>query len=744
MHRFNFVKNYLCILWLLPVLCFSQPLSIKKCKGAIIIDGVINEADWMEADTATDFRQHFPMDTSLATAPTVVRMAYDEHFIYVVAVMHNKGPRTYVTPSLRRDFRGGANDGFSIIFDTFMDRTNAFMFGINPFGVQREGLISNGGGQSEDDFSLTWDNKWYGASKIYDTHWVAEIAIPFKTLRFKEQLDKWLINFYRIDSYYAEASTWARIPRNFDIINLAFCRQLQWDQPLKKPGPNISLIPYVSTQSSKNFEEGTNANKKIEIGGDAKIGIGPALNLDLTINPDFSQVEVDEQVTNLDRFEIFFPEQRQFFLENADLFSAFGMPSSRPFFSRRIGVARDTSTGQNVQNPITYGARLSGKITKNTRIGLLNMHTGELPTIGVPGTNYTVVTTQQKLFGRSNISFIGINKQTFQDSLGGEFTWQPEKYNRLLGADFNLATMDNKWTGKAFYHQSFDQQNLDSTFSAGLLLNFSTYRWYVSSVARTIGGNYNPEVGYVRRKDIQQVASTVFYYFYPRTGNIQSHGPGFDFDIVRNQTHGLLDWDYNFLYLIRWKTTAEFFLRARRQFTFLFNPFDPSGSKGQELDAGTSYTTSVLWVDYFSDARKRFSWQFSVGGGEYFNGSLFNAEGSIAYRYQPFGFISLNYAYNRIRLPYPYKDADLVLLGPRIDLTFTRNIFWTTFIQYNSQINNLNINSRLQWRFKPVSDIFLVYTDNYFASTLQEGTPFHLGDPKARAIVFKMTYWLNI
>jgi Domain of unknown function (DUF5916) len=385
------------------------------------LDGQITEPDWQTAQLASQFMQFFPTDTVLAHAQTEIRLTYDEQFIYIAAKMYNLGPRRYVTPSLRRDYRGEANDGISIVLDTFKDKTNAFIFGVNPYGVQREGLVANGGGTGADDFSLNWDNKWYSEAKIYDEFWIAEIAIPFKTIRFKEDLSSWNVNFYRIDSEYAERSTWSPIPRNFDIVNLAFNKELIWDKPLSKPGANVSLIPYTAVNSNRNFTEATPVDTRLQFGGDAKISVGPALNLDLTINPDFSQVEVDEQVTNLDRFEIFFPERRQFFLENADLFANFGVEGTRPFFSRRIGVARDSATGQNIQNTIYGGARLSGKINNNTRIGVLNMQAGKDDEINLPSINYTVATLQQKVFSRSNIGFIFVNKQAFQDSIGGEF-----------------------------------------------------------------------------------------------------------------------------------------------------------------------------------------------------------------------------------------------------------------------------------------------------------------------------------
>jgi hypothetical protein len=727
----------------LPAL--AQPsVTIRRATAPIKLDGILDEADWQTAELATNFKQYFPYDSSLANAQTEIRLTYDDQFIYIGALMHNLGPRKYVTPSLRRDYRGEANDGVSIVFDTFKDKTNAFIFGVNPYGVQREGLVANGGGTGNNDFSLNWDNKWYSEVKTYDEYWIAEMAIPFKTLRFKSNLSSWNVNFYRIDSQYAERSTWSPIPRNFDIVNLAFNKELIWDKPLEDPGANVSVIPYIANNTSRNFEKETPTESKMQFGGDAKIGIGPALNLDLTVNPDFSQVEVDEQVTNLDRFEIFFPERRQFFLENADLFANFGLDGTRPFFSRRIGVARDESTGQNIQNTIYGGVRLSGKINNNTRIGFLNMQTAEDEEIDLPSTNYTVGTIQQKVFARSNISMIVVNKQAFQDSIGGEFTTQPNTYSRLAGIDYNLASADNRWTGKAFYHHSFNELKQDSAFAFGGFINYSTLNWNINVLNRNVGANYDPEVGFVRRRDIRQLASTAWRNFYPSKGKIQSHGPGIDFDMVGNDTYGFLDWDYNFMYRIRFRSTAQFNIRLRREYTYLFDPFDPSGTGGLQLPANTDYANNLVIANFFSDARKRLFFDVSTRSGGYFNGNRINFIGTLTYRYQPWGFTSLNFSYNRIRLPDPYNDSNLYLIGPRFDFTFTRNVFWTTFVQYNSQINNLNINSRFQWRFKPVSDLFIVYTDNYFAESFDNGNVFYVGQPKNRSLVVKLTYWLNL
>ncbi|MCS7074962.1 MAG: carbohydrate binding family 9 domain-containing protein, partial [Bacteroidia bacterium] len=329
------------IFYLFCTTCFSvfcqvtPQIKIKRTSQAILVDGVGDELAWQFSDVATNFQQNFPFDTSLALSQTEVRLLFDDKNIYVFAICYDTLPGDYVIQTLRRDFSYPVTDAFTVIFDPFNDQTNGFSFGVSPMGVQREGLIARGGGQG---VSTDWDNRWFSEVKRYEDRWTAEMAIPFKTLRYKQNSTHWKINFTRNDLKRNESSTWARVPRNFNIASLVFCGELLWESPPPKPGLNLSLIPYLIGGYSESFSPTKPADFTKNIGLDAKISITPGLNLDLTINPDFSQVEVDRQVINLTRFSIFFPERRNFFLENSDLFAQFGFRQIRPFFSRQIGL----------------------------------------------------------------------------------------------------------------------------------------------------------------------------------------------------------------------------------------------------------------------------------------------------------------------------------------------------------------------------------------------------------------------
>ncbi|MEM6800645.1 MAG: DUF5916 domain-containing protein [Bacteroidota bacterium] len=725
----------------------TQPkIELKESSEKIILDGELNETSWFAGKPANNFYQQFPADTSRAQAGTEIYMTYDKDNLYVGIKCYAKGDE-HVINSLRRDYDFFGTDNISILFDTYNDQTNAFLFGMNPYGVRREALIANGG-RSFGDFLTSWDNKWFGEAKIHDGYWIAEMAIPFKTLRFKDGGDEWRFNSYRFDTHDSEISTWTHIPRNFLIMDLGYMGKMKWDKPLKKTGSNISLIPYIIGGATRDYTdvEEDSPDFSRNIGGDAKIAVTSALNLDLTINPDFSQVEVDQQVTNLDRFEIFFPERRQFFLENADLFSSFGNSRVNPFFSRRIGVGVDPNTGQNFQNPILFGARLSGKLSDKTRIGVLNMQTAKQEESGLPQFNYTVAALQQQVFSRSNLSFIFVNKDAVNPS---EFNGGFNNYNRVVGLEYRIGSADNRWSGKIAQHQAFTPTDKKDKFFHFSQVEYRVRDYRLEAAFGYVGEGFEAEVGFVPRRDYVIWSPEFELYFYPKSGPISIHSINVDYrEIIKigNDGNTLLprwsladrgseiSWDFAL------KNTARASLELAYDQVFLFNDFDPTRLQedGIFLPAGTTYQYTAFSGSFQSDQRKVFTYSIEPTIGQFFNGFRAGLDGEAGVRLQPYGNIAMAFSYNHINLADPFLPANLWLVGPRIDLTFSKNLFLTTFIQYNNQIDNLNINARLQWRFAPVSDFFLVYTDNYLTD------PFSQFSVRNRGIVAKLTYWLNL
>ena len=482
----------------------SFELHIHKTTHRVIIDGAMDDAAWQEAETAGNFFMVTPMDTSKARVNTEVKMTYDKENLYIIAICYLPVKAPYMVESLRRDFVFGKNDNFIFFLDPFNDLTNGYTFGANAAGAQWDGTLYEGG-----KADLNWDNKWVSVVKNYDDKWVFEAAIPFKTIRYKKGITQWGVNFSRLDITVAEKSSWAPVPRQFPTASLAYTGQLVWDQPLPAPGLNLSVIPYALAGISKDYFLANKPTYRKEIGTDAKIAITSSLNLDLTINPDYSQVEVDKQVTNLDRFELFFPERRQFFLENNDLFGNFGFVNIRPFFSRRIGLGV----------PISFGARLSGNIDKNWRIGIMDMQTKKVKETGLPAQNFAVLALQRKLFARSNIRLLFINKQSLNYEPGTDSTKpQYSLYNHNIGAEYNLASSNNIWTGKLMLLKSFSPGNNNNSFTHASNLQYASRHWLLAWQHEYAGKHYSAEVGYVPRANYIRFFPTAGYLFFPAKG----------------------------------------------------------------------------------------------------------------------------------------------------------------------------------------------------------------------------------
>ena len=720
-------------------------IQIVSTDEQIELDGELNEDVWKRCSPATNFSQYWPTDTIPAKGETEIFFAYDDENLYVAAICYSKG-NNFIAESLKRDYGFRNTDNLSIMFDTYADNTNSFLFGVNAFGAVREANITNGGRQ-RNDFDNSWDNKWYGNAKIYDNKWIAEMKIPFKAIRFTDGSKQWRAQIYRYDSQHNEMTTWIHLPRNLILMNMSYMGNLNWEKPLEKPGKNISLIPYVIGTSASDFEDAIeDPTNKFNFGGDVKYAINSSLNLDLTVNPDFSQVEVDQQVTNLDRFEIFFPERRQFFLENADLFASFGQRRLNPFFSRRIGVAIDTSTGVNIQNQVHYGARLSGKINDDLRIGVMNMQTASDVENDVPTFNYSVIAAQQNIFSKSNIAFIALNKQAINnDNVGGSL----DPYNRLAGLEYRYFSDDDRWYGKASLMKVFSASEKENDWANYLRLGYTIRKLTVEWQHSLIGDGFDAELGFVPRRDIFNISPNVTFNFFPEGGRVSRYNLNFrtdqffklgkEADSIVNDFQ-LIDAEYQVRFDADFNSGVRLNGRVRHSNIFLLSDFDPTRIQDEEtfLSAGSSHQFTDFTVSYSSDRRKDFSYSINSTIGQFYSGERYGVNTELKYRFVPYGNVSLNVNYNKIILPSPFVDANLWLIGPKFDISFSKKLFLTTFVQYNNQLDNLNINARLQWRYKPASDLFFVYTDNYLTDQFDQFAV------RNRAFVLKINYWLSI
>ena len=693
-------------------------LPIQKTNEKIKIDGVLDEITWKNTALADDFFMITPIDTGKATQFSEARMSFDEENLYISIIFFNTNTQgEYVVESLKRDFSFGKNDNFLVAIDPFNNQNTGFAFGLNSYGAQWDGTMFNGR-----NVDLNWDTKWYSAVQFDEEKWVCEIAIPFKSIRYNEDISEWGINFSRLDLKASEKSSWAPVPRQFPSVTLAYTGALVWETPPPKQSSNISLIPYLSNNlSSKNK---STPNNDFKVGGDLKYSLTSALNLDVTINPDFSQSEVDQQVTNLDRFELFFPERRQFFLENADLFSNFGYRSIRPFFSRRIGL----------NAPIQSGVRLSGNLDKNWRIGLMDIQTRQDEELNFAGENFGVVTLQRKVFDRSDISAIFVNKQAVSLNENQNNT---SEYNRNIGLEYNYFSADNLWNGKLLFLKSLSPIASQQGEVFASHIGYQSTRWNWCVQQEYISGDYSAEVGFIPRNNYIKIQATGGYLYYTKKDILLlSHGPRVGRTYYFDTDFDKKDQTQQFDYLFNFKDRSRFTLGIRRQHIELLSDFDPLQTLISKLASGTKHQWNSFTISYDAKPQSRFTYSAEViTGGYYDNGKRNAFLGEFGYRFQPFLELSSLVNYNQIQLPAPWNTNSFWLLGLKSNLTLTNNIFFSNLLQYNEQLGLWNFNSRFQWRYKPASDIFLVFNSN------------EISVPKVETgwnLTLKVNYWINL
>jgi hypothetical protein len=697
------------------------------------VDGDQSDKAWETSDEIPNFINHWPIDSGSASALTQVKATYDDEFIYIVAVCYDDGTR--VIQSLKRDDDDAhwGSDNFTVVIDPMNTKQNGFMFGVNAGGSQIEAQLNVNGPRTR--YDQNWDNKWFSEVKRYDNYWVAEFAIPFKTLRYSTNISEWGINFIRGDMQRNEYSTWTQFSLNYPGIDLNFMGTLAWDEKPKKANGKVVLIPYLAGGTQRDFqEEGqTEYQKNGDSGLDAKIAVTGSLNLDLTINPDFSNVDVDQQVTNLSRFSIFFPERRNFFLENGDIFSNFGSWQISPFFSRRIGLI----DGEQV--PLSYGARLTGNVTNKTRIGLMNTQTRQISEL--ESQNYSVAAVHQQVLDRSVVKGIFINRQTNADVELG-------KYARNGGLEFAYISKNGKFNNTFRYHTSTTDERLSDNNYYGFSGNYNGRSlrsgWTLDVVDKNyiteLGfnpriENYNAETEETIRKGYTRINPWTVYRFYPKDGKLNAHGPRTWHMVWLNRDGtGLNERSHGFAYDFQFKNTTNLRFQAQVREVNLPVPTSLIGSDYTPLPVD-NYKFSTYWVNYNTDSRKIVNADFRVQFGEFFNGTRFNTSTGINFRVQPWGSFGITHDFNRVELPGEFGQTNLNLLRANSQISFSNTMFLTTALQYNSQSENYNFFTRFQWRYRPMSDLFLVYTDNYTTEGLEL---------KNRQVVFKVTYWLNL
>ena len=674
----------------------ARLIQAVRVTDAIKIDGLLDEPAWSLAQPATDFLQQQPTEGAPASERTEVRVLFDDKNIYFAIRAFDSDAAHINARELVRDADFSNDDTVAIVLDTYHDRRNAFRFIVNPLGTQQDALITDEGR----DINVTWNGSWISAGRIDDKGFTVEIEIPLTTLRFKEGIEAWGMNISRIIRRKNEENLWTSWQRSFGLERVSQAGELTGVEDIRRrrlreiklyaSGEWREGVPLVGRGG---FDAGVRARAGIEV---AKLGITPSLTAEFTVNPDFGQAEVDDQIVNLTRFSVFFPEKRDFFLENSGIFLFGREGENQAFFSRRIGL---TANGAPV--PIDYGVKLTGKIGPYN-VGFLQVQTrklGETSTgFGIPHQQFSALRVKRDILKRSYIGAILVNRQ-------GATVVDGNSYNRLGGADaeFNLS---DHYKVKAFWMGSAAPGVRSSAGSSRLESIFENDLYRFITVYEDVGAKFNPEVGFIERNAIHQYFGQLAYK--PRPKFIP-HVQQMEFEtqleyytdragkLATRQTE--LSWDTIF------KNSSEFFFRPIEDVNdVLTEPFEIR--PGIVIPAGT-YHFNRPRVSFTSDLSKRIVFNVREKWGDFYSGKRYETSGGITWRPNSHLLADLSESYNKVRLP--EGNFTTSLFAGRLNYNLSRKLLTSALIQLNSAARLSVINVRLRYIYRPNSDFFIIY-----------------------------------
>ncbi len=723
--------------WIVPIaiLSIGVRLEAQQAPKAIAvqvpvaptIDGRLDDGAWAGAAVLTDFVQREPMEGRPVSERTEVRVVYDGGALYVGAWMYDADPSSLVVGQTLRDASVNDSDAFLMVIDTYLDRQNGFVFGTTPAGIEYDGQISNegqgggrgGGGRQQrgsgGGFNLNWDGSWQVATSTDELGWYAEMRIPFSTLRYGEGGEQtWGLNFERNIRRNNEQSVWAPIPRQFNLYRVSMAGTLDLRAPTKRV---VTVSPYMLADGFKDYTVAApDADFGTRIGGDAKVGINQSLTLDLTVNTDFAQVEVDDQQVNLTRFSLFFPEQREFFLEGRENFS-FGTPQGRGgggggpplallFFSRSIGLGSD---GTPV--PLDVAAKLTGKIGR-TRIGILNAQTGD--TDDLASDNFTVVRLQQEIFARSRIGMLMTNRTG-----GGTF-------NRVAGADGDF-TFYKHLNVRGFVARATDTYIDEPAWAGQGAVSWNSDRWNFSGDVLRISPDFRTDVGFILRRDIVRQAYRAGWSPRPRTDWIRQIRITGNFEQISDTSGSLQSREQGMFVNFSLESGDSFFVNFDDTFERLEEPFrihrdEVNPERDVTIPVG-DYDFQEVTAGFNLFRGRSLSGRFSVGRGGFFSGDRTTVRLSPSLRIGQRIQTSGSYTYNRIDLEQGKFSTHLV--NGRLSYSFNDRWLTDTLIQYSNTSDMLTLFVRLDYIYRPNDDLFLVYQQTAALGGLFDGEKDH-------------------
>ncbi|MFP5379477.1 MAG: DUF5916 domain-containing protein [Vicinamibacteria bacterium] len=702
-------------------------LRAVRIETAPRIDGLLDEAVWASANVVDRFVQQEPQEGQPATDRTEVRVLFDRNRLYIGVRAYAALPVT--ATEMRRDAdRLFDEDNFQVIVDTFRDSRNGYMFLTTPLGAKLEQQIfdeGEGGGRGTTaNVNRNWDGVWDAAARIVEDGWTAEIAIPFSTVRFVPRDDQvWGINFQRHIRRKNESVQWSPIPKAYTLTRVSLAGELQGLSGISR-GLDLRLKPFLvgGVRDIRPAPGVRTTDGLRDIGLDARYGVTAGLNLDVTLNTDFAQVEVDEQQVNLTRFGLFFPEKRDFFLENSNFFtmgsgSAF---TSTPvqtdlFFSRRIGLS-DTGT----PIPIVGGARLAGKAGKNN-IGLLDIQTADA--FGRPGENFFVGRYSRDVFQRSRIGAIFINK----DTLGGS-----AHYNRTFGVDAVLTPTSNLQINS--YVAKTETPGLDGKDMAFYgRIAYRDPRWNLWLNYLDVQDNFNAEAGFVQRTGIRATKLYLSPTPRPERGRVKLFEPMYVFTYITDQSNRLIGRQHHYMLGTTLRDDSFINVILNQHLDVLDDPFRIRPTVTIPLG---EYRMNEWIFTYNTSPGRRLYSRLTYSPMDFYDGTRQQVSAAAGVRVS--SQLAAEVQYTRNDVDMPWGDFVVNQSTLRVDYTFSPRMTIRSLTQYNSATNELSNNVRFNFIYRPGSDLYIVYNDQS-----QTGLPADIFGRKDRQLVVKMTYLLQ-
>lgn len=690
---------------------------------------MLDEAAWEQAPVGSSFTAREPEDDRPAAQQTEFSVVYTENVLYFGIRAHDPEPDAIVAKELQRDSDHGRNDdSLAIVLDTFHDQRNSVTFEVNPLGARTDSLVTDEG----KDQNIEWNGVWNATARRTTEGWQAEVAIPFATLRFDPARSVWGLNVRRVVRRTNEESNWAPIGREIGPRAVSRMYAAHWVSLAGdltgisgvKPGRRLDVKPFVLASAAEEpRNEASGTIDDIDGGIDLKWGLTKSLTLDLTYNTDFAQVEVDQQQVNLTRFSLFFPEKREFFLENAGIFE-FGPPSpgggNRPplmktFFSRRIGLDR----GEEV--PIDIGARLTGRAGA-WNVGLLTVGTEAVAAGNRPGAaaaQHSVFRLKRDLGERSSVGMI----YTELDPRGGA-------RNQLYGVDLDYKP-NRQSQFYLFGAASEDEGRSGDTGALGTGWAYTTRTVRANVDLTEAQGNFNPGSGFLLRRDFRRYHPTVRWEPRVNRGVVRSWVLEAELDYFERESLGRIESRKLLLAPIGMRTTGDdrFRLAFVNDVEQLFEPFEIR--PGIVIPAGL-YKFDSIFLRGFSNQGRRLAWRGNVNVGEFFGGDRRSYMLSSFVRLSRHLLTEFQWNYNDVTLP--QGDFTATIYTVRLDAALSPDLRLNTLAQYNDAAQLAGVNVRFNWIYKPGANLFVVYNHNWDAPT------FSARETARRELIVKFNY----